>query len=219
MDVSNLSAADALIAERVVSRTKLQYEGKIKAITRYYTENLRREFTVPVRRLDILKFFGWLIDEKHKDTPLAISSVKMYKSALKWYYKERNVMMTPEINQELETLMKGYQRRVSQFKLDGKMAVFEGKYHLPFAGYRMLATVILQSLSFNEMLFAWPFLLLQWNLIARSATVSSVMLEHIGWEGDALLITTPKHKGDQEGLKCFARHGLLTRATLPSARC
>ncbi len=111
------------------------------------------EFTVPVQRVDILRFFGWLIDEKHKDTPLAISSVKMYKSALKWYYKENNTIMTPEINQELDTLMRGYQRRVCQFKLDGKMPVFEGKYHLPFAGYRLLAQLFI-SLSSNEMLFS-----------------------------------------------------------------
>jgi hypothetical protein len=75
MNASNLSAADALIAERVVSRTKQQYESKIKAIALYYTNHLDCEFTVPVQRVDILRFFGWLIDEKHKDTPLAISSV------------------------------------------------------------------------------------------------------------------------------------------------
>lgn len=206
MSSENLSAADVLIGGRIVSRTKQQYEGKIKAIARYYTEQLSREFVVPAQRDDILAFFGWLIDEKHKDEPLAISSVKMYKSALKWFYKEHRVVMSPEINQELDTLMKGYQRRVSEFKLDGKMPVFEGKYHLPFAGYRVLASLLFRSSAFGEMLFAWPFLVLQWNLIARTATVSSMMMEHIGWEGDALLITTPKHKGDQEGVKCFARH-------------
>jgi hypothetical protein len=128
MSSENLSAADVLIGGRIVSRTKQQYEGKIKAIARYYTEQLSREFVVPAQRDDILAFFGWLIDEKHKDEPLAISSVKMYKSALKWFYKEHRVVMSPEINQELDTLMKGYQRRVSEFKLDGKMPVFEGKY-------------------------------------------------------------------------------------------
>ena len=56
------------------------------------------------------------------------------------------------------------------------------------------------------MLFGWPFLVLQWNLVARSATVSSMMMEHISWEGDSLVITTPKHKGDQEGANCFPRH-------------
>jgi hypothetical protein len=164
---ANLAAADALIAERVVPRTKKQYEGKIKSIASFYSDEFNRDFTVPLRRVQIKKFFGWLIDVKHIDSPLAISTVKMYKSAIKWYYKEHNAIMTPEINQELDSIMKGYQRRVSQFKLDGKMPVFEGKYHLPFAGYRLLATLAFQYLSFNEMLFAWPLLVLQWNLIAR----------------------------------------------------
>ena len=31
-------------------------------------------------------------------------------------------------------------------------------------------------------------------------------MEHVSWEGDALLISKPKHKGDQEGVKCFACH-------------
>ena len=114
--------------------------------------------------------------------------------------------MAAEINQELDTLLKGYQRRVSDLKLEGRMPVFEGKYHLPFQGYTVLAKFLFRSTRFDEVLFAWPFLVLQWNLIARTATVASIMMEHVGWEEDALLITTPKHKGDQEGVKCFARH-------------
>ena len=203
---TNLSAADALIGERVVARTKQSYESKVKAIAAYYTERLHRPLTVPVQRDDILGFFGWLIDEKHKDKPAAISTVTLYKSALKWYYKEHKLIMSPEVNQELDTLLKGYQRRVSDLKLEGRMPVFEGKYHLPFQGYVAICKFLFRSPRSDEVLFAWPFLVLQWNLIARTATVSSIMMEHVGWEEDALLITTPKHKGDQEGVKCFARH-------------
>ena len=36
--------------------------------------------------------------------------------------------------------------------------------------------------------------------------MAGIKTEHVGWEADALLISTPKHKGDQEGAKCFARH-------------
>jgi hypothetical protein len=32
------------------------------------------------------------------------------------------------------------------------------------------------------------------------------MLHHISWENDSLLITTPKHKGDQEGSNCYPKH-------------
>jgi hypothetical protein len=202
---SACSAADALISGRVVMGTKQQYQGKINAVKQFYTQ-FNREFTLPVQREDILAFFGWLIDVKNKDKPLAFSSVRQYKSALVWYYKEHKLIFEAGVNQELETLLNGYKRRVSDLKLQGKMAVFEGKYHLTFEGYRTLANHLFTSHPFNQMLFAWPYLILQWNLIARTATVSSMMMEHIGWEADALLITTPKHKGDQEGVKCFARH-------------
>ena len=198
------SSADALIGGRVVPATKHQYQGKGRAIKDFYAQH-RIEFNLPVHLQQIRAFFGWLIDVRHKNKSLALSSVRSYKSALVWWYKEHKLIIQPDVNQELETLLTGYKRRLSDFKLDGKMPVFEGKYHLTFDGYRVLATQLLKA-EFNQMLFGWPYLVLQWNLIARTATVSSMMMEHIGWEADALLITTPKHKGDQEGVKCFARH-------------
>ena len=111
-----------------------------------------------------------------------------------------------KVDQQLQTLLNGYKRKVSDLKLAGKMRVFEGKYHLSFQGYRVLAEHLFTSEDFNQMLFGWPYLVLQWNLIARTNTVASMMMEHISWEGDALLISTPKHKGDQEGANCFSRH-------------
>jgi len=201
------SAADALIDARVVRGTKANYQGKINLIKQFYSEHLHQDdLTLPVHRDDIHSFFGWLIDTKHKDKPAAFSTVRQYKSALVWYYKEHELIMQPEINQGLETLLNGYKRRVSDYKLEGKMPVFEGKYHLTFDGYCLLACSLFKAELISQMLFGWPLLVLQWNLIARTATVSNIMMEHVGWEGDSLLISTPKHKGDQEGVKCFSRH-------------
>jgi hypothetical protein len=201
------SSADALIDARVVPSTKAGYQRKINIIKEFYTEHLRsNDFTLPVQQHDIHRFFGWLIDTKHKDKPAAFSTVRQYKSALVWYYKENKLPLQPEVNQSLETLLNGYKRRVSDYKLDGKMPVFEGKYHLTFDGYCLLANTLFKSEVTSQMLFGWPFLVLQWNLIARTATVSGMMMEHVGWEADSLLVSTPKHKGDQEGVKCFSRH-------------
>ncbi|MGH8399103.1 MAG: hypothetical protein ACRETA_12800 [Gammaproteobacteria bacterium] len=207
MRASAASSADALIDARVVRSTKVNYQGKIKQIKQYYTKHLRySDLTLPIQWEDIHDFFGWLINIEHKDKPLAFSTVRQYKSALMWYYKEHKLIMQPEIDQGLEALFNGYKRRVSDYKLQGKMPVFEGKYHLTFDGYCLLATALFKADSLSQMLFGWPFLVLQWNLIARSDTVSCIMMEHVGWEADSLLITTPKHKGDQEGVKCFSRH-------------
>ena len=200
-------AADALIDGRVVASTKKNYNGRLKLIRHFYVTELHHDdLTLPVQLSHIQQFFGWLIEVRGKDKPPAFSTVRSYKSALVWYYKEAKLIIEPHIDQGLETLLKGYRRRVADLKLAGKMTIFEGKQHLTYDGYRLIAHTLFKTEPFNTMLFAWPFIVLQWNLIARSATVGGLMMEHIGWEGDALLISTPKSKADQEGTKCFARH-------------
>ena len=204
---SSVAAADALIGARVVSSTQKGYKSCIRQIERYFiTELHHTSFTVPVQSVDILSFFGWLVNHKFKAKPAASSTIRSYKSALKWYYKEQKVTMEQPLDQAIETLLQGYMRKVADWKAEGKMAVFEGKLHLTYEGYCLLSHALFKAEPFGQMLFGWPFIVLQWNLIARSATVAGMMMEHVGWEADALLISTPKHKGDQEGAKCFSRH-------------
>ena len=204
---SSVAAADALIGARVVNSTQKGYRSCIRQIEHYFITQLHHSsFTVPVILNDILSFFGWLVDSKFKAKPAASSTIRSYKSALKWWYKEQKVIMEQSVDQGIETLLQGYQRRVADWKAEGKMAVFEGKLHLTYDGYCLLSTALFEAEPFSQMLFGWPFIVLQWNLIARSATVAGMMMEHVGWEADSLLISTPKHKGDQEGAKCFARH-------------
>jgi hypothetical protein len=64
------------------------------------------------------------------------------------------------------------------------------------------------EVSSNPSLFylGYAFGTLQWNLLARSSTVAAIMLSHIDWSGDALVINIPRHKGDVHGLHCHPRH-------------
>jgi hypothetical protein len=126
-------------------------------------------------------------------------------------YEEKKLIFPPEAHQGIETLLNEYRSKVSDLKLAGKMPVFESKYHLTYEGYRALAHALFTAPPSNPTLFGWPYLLLQWNLIARTATVSTMRVEHVSWEGHALLISTPKHKGDHEAVKCFAVVRLLDR--------
>jgi hypothetical protein len=128
-------AADALVDARVVKDTKRQYENRLKLIDAFYRKVHGCPLTVPVELTAIRKFFGWFTDEKHKEKPAAFSTVRQYKSALLWLYKEKEVVLQPEVDQGIETLLSGYKRKVSDFKLAGKMPVFEGKYHLTYEGY------------------------------------------------------------------------------------
>ena len=42
--------------------------------------------------------------------------------------------------------------------------------------------------------------------MARSASVGAIMYAHISWVGDALQITIPAHKGDQEGANTYPKN-------------
>ena len=200
------AAADALIGARVVQNTKRKYQSMIAVMQQYWTDAHGCAFTVPVQLDAILAFFGWLINTKYNDKPASLSTVRMYKSALVWLYKEKKIVMQPAVNQGIESLLTGYKRQVANFKQAGKLPITEGKHYLPFQGYRALAHALFTAASFNDMLFGWPYLVLQWNLIARTSSVSTMMMQHVAWEADSLLISIPKHKGDQEGATCFARH-------------
>ena len=50
-----------------------------------------------------------------------------------------------------------------------------------------------------EYAFAWPFLLLEWNLIARANSVCDLRMNDVEWRDDALLLFLRKTKTDQEG--------------------
>lgn len=63
----------------------------------------------------------------------------------------------------------------------------EGKVPLTFQAYNYLARrALAMTADFPLAMFAHLFLLLCWNLIARSVSVSSLMFNHISWEEDAM---------------------------------
>lgn len=50
------------------------------------------------------------------------------------------------------------------------------------------------------------FIILSWNLFARSHSVASLLYIHFEWQEDSLIVTVPTHKGDQEGSRIFPVH-------------
>jgi hypothetical protein len=93
-------------------------------------------------------------------------------------------------------LNSGYAREVAELKENGQMKLKEGKSPLTYNAYRLMAKATLSSSSdFLANLFSHLFLVLSWNVGARSITVASLMLAHFNWVQDALVITIGKHKG------------------------
>ena len=86
------------------------------------------------------------------------------------------------------------------------MSITEGRPPLAFSGFSLLALKFLNLPSQTQGLFAWPYFLLCWNLMARSDLINKIMHQHMSWREDALIITFAIHKGDREGQNAYGRH-------------
>jgi hypothetical protein len=60
--------------------------------------------------------------------------------------------------------------------------------------------------SWSTVLFGWSFFVLMWNLMSRADSVDSIMLQHIEWSEDALIVEEQGHKGDQTGENKFGKY-------------
>lgn len=87
-------------------------------------------------------------------------------SASKDYYKERGLNRGEAFEVQLSKFMAGHRRMLAIAKQDGSMNPVEGT-HL--------------------------FIVLSWNLFARSHSVAELLYNHFEWKEDSLLVTVPKH--------------------------
>jgi hypothetical protein len=134
---------------------------------------------------------------------LGISHLKGFNSMLQNLYKSRGVTNTALHVQE--TFMDGYLRVCADMKQKGTMKIDEGKIAVRLEGYRKLAQLSFSDPAWTQLRWGHLYILLCWNLVARSCTVASIALSHIGWNGDCLTINIPRHKGDQRGKNAFDR--------------
>lgn len=194
------------------------------------------EIKLPIDPALAVSFFGEIhkfprVEEREEnDDPLeneekvkAVSTVESYRSAIVWFYKKKNQRLEEELDVAISNFLDGYKRLVADLKQKGIMSIEEGKQPLSFSGYSFVARKLLRLPSsrgesyvcmlYGKMFktiyvgsFAWTFLVLTWNLMARSNSTSLIKLKHVCWRDDALIITLPQHKGDKTGKHTYGRH-------------
>ena len=92
------------------------------------------------------------------------------------------------------------------------MKINEGKMHLKSSGYDLIAQKLLMQTplasgqSWHTVVFSWSYFVVMRNLMSRSDSVDKIMLQHIDWAEDALIIEEQGHKGDQTGAEKFGKH-------------
>jgi len=136
---------------------------------------------------------------------ISVSCMQSYKSALLWWYTENKINIDPKINEWIDTFISGYKKTVADKKARGVMSISEGKSPITYAGFCTIVKYLMELQphgrrnTWAEGIFGWCFLSLSWNLMARSHSVGNIMLQHIEWKEDCMIIVFAKHKGDQTG--------------------
>ena len=89
------------------------------------------------------------------------------------------------------------------------MKIREGKSAITISGYQMIAEKFMKTKvdknnvmgqrkvasGWSATLFSWAFFVLMWNLMSRSDSVDGLMLQHLEWQEDSLIIEEHGHKG------------------------
>ena len=201
------------MAEKHKLSIRNAYDRKIKTFCNWIKDNhlihydyIKYSAKLPVPHNVISEFMA-KISRTNMTRPATVSLVGSYRSAIVWMYKKDHLRLDDQTTLTFASFSGGYKRLVAEKKLTGEMKLKEDKNPITFAGYSFLADVALkQKRDHHSGSISHSFLLLCWNLTARSVSVGSTIFPHKSWEGDSLLIAMPKHKGDQEVNNRYPKH-------------
>lgn len=191
----------------------------------------KTEFVLPIPCKELKEFFGHLCSAAHEreklksaeeitaemEDPSSSSTVVGYRSAIMDLYRTAKIEMDATTKLELGMLLDGYDKLLTSLKRRGLMKISEGKRPISGSGYSMLAEKFMKRTPHrdnpNEVAgnwatasFGWAFFVIMWNLMSRADSVENIMLQHINWLGDALVITEQGGKADQKGENNYGKH-------------
>lgn len=135
--------------------------------------------------------------DKNKDEPRSDSTINGWSSAIRNLFSMFNVVPPLIYTESLGKVKKGYRKDTAKHRQKNTY----GKDPIPFDLLVWLADKMLQQDDFKEFSFARLFMLLQWNLMCRSANAEDVAYSHLEWKDDNLLIYFRMQKNDQDGTR------------------
>jgi hypothetical protein len=128
------------------------------------------------------------------------------RSAILWGYERAKQKLPNDCDVAISQFIKGYERNYTEAKARGEAPMKEGKMPMSFVGYEWLAKkAVGATTDFAASIFAWSYLTLCWNLMARSDSIQTLLFEHLSWENDSFLTNFIKVKNDQLGTRQYPR--------------
>lgn len=214
--------AEDTVSKRIEQSTKDTYDGIIRYIESVCEEFIPGALTVNVENDGIesktlaipmefkyLKIFLGIMGAERKDGTLkAMKTIDSYINALKNLYKDKNQEFTKEDKKLLLDFTEGHKRKVAKKKDSGVMKNFEGKAPIAHQTYCAICKLAMFAATARSIISAFVhiFMILCWNLFARSISVSDLRMCHLSWSNDALVVDLSRHKADQTGEKITPKH-------------
>lgn len=168
---------------------------------------------LPLNEEVVEEFFGDCIQKRDSNGVLkdpieyySFSQVSAFRSCIVELYEREKMKIEDSTKFAMDNFLDNYVKEIAELKHRGEMSLTEGKKPMSFRCFEFLAEAAVSYEVFSVGIFAWLFLLLCWNLMARSVSVGTLMYVHVTWDMDALICNIPKHKGDQEGKHSYPRH-------------
>lgn len=141
---------------------------------------------------------NFMAQKKNKGKFYSRSVYEGIRSAFVHLYTMSNLTPPSNLSTKMSTLLKGFRRKIVKEKVEDGVSLEEGKEVMSFECLMLLCEIFFKGEN-DEYIFALTFLLLEWNLMARSDNIVNLHVNDLEWDDDALLIYMKKSKTDQEG--------------------
>ncbi|KAK1934611.1 hypothetical protein P3T76_011220 [Phytophthora citrophthora] len=207
----------SLQSKRTKTSTKKTYSSKITTLISWLkahrpntVDESSNAMCLPLPKDVIMAFFGHICSAAQacdqdnmassvaSSTPLAVSTVWGFRSALVDVYRKQNVLWDSKIDDALCSALEGYEKTINDLKKRGLMKVNEGKHQLTMSGFELVLLKMMslepntKGQAWSTVVFGWCFLVLTWNLMSRADSIATIIEQG--------------HKGDQTGSKKVAKH-------------
>ncbi|DAZ97624.1 TPA: LOW QUALITY PROTEIN: hypothetical protein N0F65_002243 [Lagenidium giganteum] len=217
--------AQKLKAKRTNESTKRTYRSIMNVLVTWLHAHFPAAESgtvrLPADRDAVISFFGHICqsasrcdgDDESASSPSNTSlSVSCgggggYRSALVDAYREQGLTFDSSVDGELHRVLEGYEKLIDNLKKRGLIKISDAKRHLKWSGFTLLATKLFRqtpaSSGQSTAIFTWAYFVLMWNLMSRDDSIDSIMLQHVEWADDCLVIEEQGHKA---GADKFGKH-------------
>jgi hypothetical protein len=155
-----------------------------------------------------------LAQNTERDMPLALVTIRSWASAARDLFRCYGVPVPRVYDEDMARITKGYGKE----HVDDRPKNCIGKDALPFDALCTLSRHMI-VLGTKDMTFARAYALLQWSLMCRSSNTEGLLLKHLEWRGDSMLVYFRKMKNDQDGSRSRDPRSVYGNPLKPEVCC